>query len=75
MIRVFRYVPDGGPDGGDGGEGGSVIFKVDEGMNTLADYRHVRKYKAGEAQFVTKEEFQNYKKYFKGATDNVKFRS
>lgn len=49
-FRREKYVPDGGPDGGDGGEGGSVIFRVDEGMNTLADYRHVRKYKAGDGE-------------------------
>ncbi len=46
-FRREKYVPDGGPDGGDGGDGGSVIFEVDEGMGTLTDYRHVRKYSAG----------------------------
>ena len=43
-FRREKYVPDGGPDGGDGGNGGSVILRVDKGRNTLADYRHVRKY-------------------------------
>lgn len=33
-------------DGGDGGKGGDVIFLVDEGINTLADYRHRRKFAA-----------------------------
>ena len=49
-FRREKYVPDGGPDGGDGGDGGSVFFVVDEGMNTLSDYRHIRKYKAGDGE-------------------------
>ena len=43
-FRRELYVPDGGPDGGDGGDGGDVIFVVDPGLNTLTDFRHVRKY-------------------------------
>ncbi len=49
-FRREKYVPNGGPDGGDGGNGGSVILRVDNGVNTLADYRHVRKYKAGDGE-------------------------
>ncbi len=43
-FRREKYVPNGGTDGGDGGNGGSVYFEVDEGLNTLTDFRHVRKY-------------------------------
>ena len=49
-FRREKYVPNGGPDGGDGGNGGSVILQVDDGLNTLTDYRHVRKYHAEDGE-------------------------
>ena len=49
-FRRELYVPNGGPDGGDGGRGGDIIFEVDEGLNTLYDYRHKRKFKAESGQ-------------------------
>ena len=41
-----KYVAAGGPDGGDGGRGGNVVFKVNDNLSTLADFRYKRKYKA-----------------------------
>ncbi len=45
-----KFVPKGGPDGGDGGDGGSVYLIVDEGLNTLVDFRHDRLFRARNGQ-------------------------
>jgi GTP-binding protein len=45
-FRREKYVPRGGPDGGDGGDGGDVFLRVDEAVNTLADFRFRRRFKA-----------------------------
>lgn len=45
-FRREKYIPKGGPDGGDGGDGGSVYLEGDAGLNTLADFRFQRSYRA-----------------------------
>lgn len=45
-FRREKYVPMGGPSGGDGGNGSDIVFEVDEGLNTLMDFRYQRHFKA-----------------------------
>ncbi len=49
-FRREKYVEFGGPDGGDGGDGGSVYLQANKGLNTLADFRHVRYYEGGRGE-------------------------
>src|SRR6187549_3704130 len=45
-FRREKFVPRGGPDGGDGGDGGSIYLVAREGVNTLADFRVKRRFRA-----------------------------
>jgi len=49
-FRREKFVPFGGPDGGDGGNGGSVTLRAKDGINTLADFRIVRTFRAENGQ-------------------------
>ena len=49
-FRREKFVPRGGPDGGDGGDGGSVLLEADSALNTLVDFRHQRRFRAGRGE-------------------------
>ena len=49
-FRREKFIAKGGPDGGDGGDGGSIYLLVDEGLNTLVDFRHKRLFRAKNGQ-------------------------
>ena len=63
-FRREKFVPMGGPDGGDGGKGGSVIAIADENINTLVEFRFVKKYMAKNG-----EKGHGADRYGKGADD------
>lgn len=50
-FRREKCVPFGGPDGGDGGNGGCVYLRADSGLNTLADFRYTRIFRAEKGQY------------------------
>jgi GTPase len=65
-FRREKYIPKGGPDGGDGGDGGSVFLEGNSGLNTLADFRHARHFRAKNGQ-----PGQGRQMYGRGADDII----
>ena len=49
-FRREKYVEFGGPDGGNGGRGGDVIFRAENDLNTLIDFRYTQHFKAQSGQ-------------------------
>jgi GTP-binding protein len=49
-FRREKFMPFGGPSGGDGGDGGHVFMVARKGLNTLADFRYMRTFKAGNGE-------------------------
>ncbi len=49
-FRRAKGLPKGGPNGGDGGRGGDVILRVDDGLNTLVDFRGIYEWKAADGE-------------------------
>lgn len=45
-FRRERFLPFGGPDGGDGGKGGDIVFRAEDSLNTLIDFRYTQHFKA-----------------------------
>ena len=65
-FRREKFVPKGGPDGGDGGRGGSIYALADENINTLMEYRFVKRYQAKNG-----EKGHGADRYGKGADDII----
>lgn len=65
-FRREKFVPRGGPDGGDGGRGGSVFAVADENVNTLIEYRFVKRYQAKHG-----EKGHGADRYGRGADDII----
>lgn len=63
-FRREKFIPRGGPDGGDGGRGGSIYALADENINTLVEYRFVKRYQAQNG-----ETGHGSDRYGKGADD------
>ncbi|MDI3259828.1 MAG: GTPase ObgE [Sinobacteraceae bacterium] len=49
-FRREKHIPFGGPDGGDGGDGGSIYAVADPNLNTLADFRFNRVFRAARGE-------------------------
>ena len=49
-FRREKFMPFGGPSGGDGGDGGHVYLVAKKGLNTLADFRYMRTFKAANGE-------------------------
>ncbi|TDX97934.1 Obg family GTPase CgtA [Thiohalophilus thiocyanatoxydans] len=49
-FRREKFIEFGGPDGGDGGDGGDVYLVGERNLNTLADFRYTRSFRAEHGQ-------------------------
>mgnify|MGYP001358313658 FL=1 len=49
-FRREKFIPFGGPDGGDGGKGADIYLVATAGINTLADFRFHRSFRAPNGQ-------------------------